>query len=60
MDLLERFDVEIGFRNHGTAHRMLVYPAATRGRPSAIACETDDYFFDVMRLILVAMLAAWS
>lgn len=59
IELPERFDAEIGFRNHATAHRMSFYPGATRSGPTAIAYETDDYF-DVKRLILFAMLAAWS
>ena len=59
IELPEHFDVEIGFQHHSTAHRMSFYPGATQRGPTAIACETDDYF-DVKRLILFAMLAAWS
>ncbi len=59
IDLPEQFEVEIGFQRHATAHRMSFYPRAARSGPAAISYETDDYF-DVKRLLLFAMLAAWS
>ncbi|MBU1049101.1 M55 family metallopeptidase [Candidatus Bipolaricaulota bacterium] len=59
LELPDSFELEIGFRNHATANRMSFYPGAKRLGASTISYQAEDYF-DIKRLILFAMLSAWS